>query len=61
MGKFKRNKERDFVVTKALVAAGWRVAVVWECQIKDSEELKQNLTGLVRGGINAGVDESVLK
>lgn len=31
VGKFAANVTRDRQATKALLAAGWRVAVVWEC------------------------------
>lgn len=31
--KFARNVERDREVEDALRAAGWRVAVVWECEL----------------------------
>ena len=31
--KFARNVERDREVTRALESAGWRVAVVWECEL----------------------------
>lgn len=32
--KFERNKVRDTEVREALHAAGWRVAVVWECALR---------------------------
>jgi DNA mismatch endonuclease, patch repair protein len=32
--KFERNKERDRRKRKELKDAGWKVIVVWECQIK---------------------------
>jgi DNA mismatch endonuclease, patch repair protein len=32
--KFRRNVERDAEVRQALLAAGWRVAVVWECALR---------------------------
>ncbi len=33
-GKFRRNRERDARVDELLVADGWTVLVVWECQLK---------------------------
>lgn len=33
--KIARNKERDADHQSALAAAGWRVIVVWECEIRD--------------------------
>jgi DNA mismatch endonuclease, patch repair protein len=41
--KFERNVARDAVARTALRAAGWRVAVVWECALK-------------RGGVEAAAD-----
>lgn len=34
--KFSRNIERDLESSEKLVAAGWRVYVAWECEIKRS-------------------------
>jgi DNA mismatch endonuclease (patch repair protein) len=31
--KFARNVERDREVTRALESAGWRVVVVWKCEL----------------------------
>jgi DNA mismatch endonuclease, patch repair protein len=35
--KLKRNKQRDKQAVAALQRMGWRVAVIWECEIKDSK------------------------
>lgn len=32
--KFRSNKERDKRVQRELTASGWRVVVIWECEIK---------------------------
>jgi DNA mismatch endonuclease, patch repair protein len=37
--KLRSNIERDLRVKAALVAAGWRVLVVWECETKKPEQL----------------------
>lgn len=37
--KLARNIERDKRVQEELAAQGWRCAVLWECQIRDVEEL----------------------
>ena len=37
--KLKRNKERDAENEAKLKELGWRVLVVWECQIKDTPAL----------------------
>jgi DNA mismatch endonuclease, patch repair protein len=34
MAKFDRNKERDKRKRKELQEEGWKVVVIWECQIK---------------------------
>ena len=40
--KIHKNKERDNISTMHLLAMGWRVLVIWECEIK-----KKNLENLV--------------
>jgi DNA mismatch endonuclease (patch repair protein) len=32
--KIEGNRANDLVVTQALLAAGWRVGIVWECSIR---------------------------
>lgn len=42
--KLQRNRERDARTVTALVAAGWRVAVVWECGVRlDAPGVVQHL------------------
>jgi DNA mismatch endonuclease (patch repair protein) len=36
--KFDRNVRRDAVVVDQLEAAGWRVLVVWECELTSSDK-----------------------
>lgn len=45
--KISRNKDRDQQTRSALAALGWRVLVVWECEIKDREALAERLRGLL--------------
>ena len=33
INKLSRNKERDEAARAALIASGWKVAVIWECEI----------------------------
>ena len=48
--KISKNKERDKRVSNELEQAGWKVLVVWECQINDKEKLISFLkTGLKKG------------
>lgn len=48
--KFKRNLERDLKNEKLLRELGWRVIVVWECELKDAARLP-----LLAEQIKAGV------
>jgi DNA mismatch endonuclease (patch repair protein) len=41
--KLEGNRERDARKVAALQEAGWRVFVVWECELKDKELLAQRL------------------
>ena len=41
--KIDRNQQRDTNNLKALSNLGWKVLVVWECEIKDSEQLSTKL------------------
>lgn len=38
-GKFNDNTRRDRAARRALRRAGWRVLVVWECQVANAERL----------------------
>ena len=39
-GKIARNRARDVAARAALESAGWRVEVVWECELKDAAALE---------------------
>lgn len=41
--KFQKNVERDSRQRSELEESGWRVKVVWECEIKHSEDLAHSL------------------
>lgn len=41
--RFAKNKERDKRNTADLKAAGWRVLVVWECELKIAAKLRARL------------------
>lgn len=41
--KFQRNRERDARNQLALQEDGWDVLIVWECQLKDREQLETRL------------------
>ena len=46
-GKIARNRARDVDTRAALEAMGWRVELVWECDLKDVAALEQRLTRLL--------------
>ncbi|WP_407148338.1 very short patch repair endonuclease [Bradyrhizobium sp. ORS 86] len=41
--KFDKNVARDAFVIKALNDMGWRVKVIWECELKDPKRLASDL------------------
>ncbi|BDA85504.1 very short patch repair endonuclease [Aureimonas sp. SA4125] len=41
--KLEGNRQRDFRNVAALEAAGWRVLMVWECQLRDTAALADRL------------------
>lgn len=53
--KFTRNVVRDRQVTEALEGAGWRVAVVWECELtrKTADATADRLARWIRCGERA--------
>lgn len=40
-GKFEANLSRDSRVRRKLIAMGWRVLVIWECETRDLVELQK--------------------
>ncbi len=51
LSKFESNRVRDTANIRDLVNLGWRVAIVWECDLKKGkfEETVTNVTEWVRG------------
>lgn len=47
--KLSRNVERDSQNAAKLTALGWKVIVVWECELQKSGELSQRLTSSLVG------------
>jgi DNA mismatch endonuclease (patch repair protein) len=51
--KIDRNRASDRRARDALLAAGWRVAVVWECALRgtgtDPDQVAQRLAAWLRG------------
>lgn len=48
--KLARNVERDARSEAALRALGWHVLVLWECELKDLEALRERLQAFLLGG-----------
>jgi DNA mismatch endonuclease (patch repair protein) len=46
--KFDRNIQRDRSNASALSAAGWFVLTVWECEIREPEDLLARLSKLLK-------------
>jgi DNA mismatch endonuclease (patch repair protein) len=44
--KFERNVERDAENISKLTMLGWRVEIIWECETKSSELMKQRLMSI---------------
>lgn len=42
--KIKRNQERDDAASAALKGSGWKVAMVWECELTDQRQLRRRLS-----------------
>ncbi len=38
--KFEKNVARDLANREKLIALGWEILVIWECEIENSEELR---------------------
>jgi len=45
--KLQRNQTRDIEVLTALEAVGWKVLVVWECELRDKNTLTNKLTEFI--------------
>jgi DNA mismatch endonuclease (patch repair protein) len=45
--KFRRTIERDIKNQEELRKSGWNVVVVWECEIRDLEKLRERMSELI--------------
>lgn len=48
LAKVGRNRARDAATAQALSASGWRVEVIWECEMKDEAALADRLADLLQ-------------
>lgn len=46
--KFARNVARDALVERTLRESGWRVIIVWECELRDMDVLALSLSRRIR-------------
>jgi len=47
--KLDGNRERDLRNQSALAAIGWRYLVVWECELRHTEQLRNTLSAFLNG------------
>lgn len=45
--KLESNRRRDILALERLQALGWDVITIWECQIRDTEALKNRISGFL--------------
>ena len=48
MDKFKRNVDRDKKNDKEIKKLGWKLCVVWECEIKRKSSFNKTLLKVVK-------------
>lgn len=48
MRKFSANVQRDANVQDRLASIGWRVAIVWECSLRNSSVLPATIEAVIR-------------
>jgi len=47
--KLRRNVERDGQALAALAERGWRTLVLWECECRTQEAMRERLAGFLGG------------
>ncbi len=47
--KLEGNRQRDIANVEQLEAMGWQVLLVWECELRDREQLKNILQRFIEG------------
>ncbi len=54
--KLTSNQLRDEKVRQSLIMLGWRVLVIWECEVKDTAKLKSEIHDFLaeKGASGAG-------
>jgi DNA mismatch endonuclease (patch repair protein) len=54
--KLDRNIARDATQAATLAGAGWHVLVIWECEIRDREQLEQRIVTFLESPHTAAAD-----
>jgi len=52
LGKIGRNRARDAETRAKLEALGWRVEVIWECELRDPAALGQRLAAMLQAALD---------
>lgn len=50
--KLERNRQRDLENQKKLVELGWKILVIWECEINDNDKLEWKIGRFLEGASN---------
>jgi DNA mismatch endonuclease (patch repair protein) len=48
MAKLEANRQRDLIHQRQLLDLGWRVLVIWECELSDIEHVSQIIKKFLR-------------
>ncbi|NTU58873.1 MAG: DNA mismatch endonuclease Vsr [Chlorobiaceae bacterium] len=59
--KFQKNRARDAKNIKALRANGWRVAIIWECELANVESLSCKIKALLQRDAHNDLKSGLLK
>jgi DNA mismatch endonuclease (patch repair protein) len=49
--KISANKARDLLAKRQLGAIGWKVFVVWQCQMRNNEKLTERLSRFLQNEV----------
>lgn len=50
--KLEANRRRDSQKSEELIKLGWKVLVIWQCEIKDTVKLAQTIVDFLNSGNN---------
>lgn len=52
--KLESNRQRDAVTQSRLAELGWKSLLVWECETKDMNKLRENIRSFLEGNCEVG-------